>query len=257
MSLIGLRDLDHLLSRNLDEKTLLNLSHVNKYYYTLYDDKFCSDRYCEKYGIKETIDKKTYFENENALKMPKEEGLKFAVINDRADLLHLICSLNGKQAHHIFYMDWTIENDSIDCFKYLFQSSVLESFASHVGELCIIYKSSKILRYLFQYNLVKGVPQKMYRSFINGYPEFVELSIDKGVTQETVNDVVDMLTYSVDDISDWCVNYNEAFGSFARALSVEQIQSIRSLALERDRHHVIKLFTVYRSPFSEFCNYPF
>lgn len=253
MSLIGVKDLDFLLSEKLDEQSLLCLSHLNHYYYQLFSDSFFSNRYNKKYQVSLSMNKQTYFESEKVLKDESEEAINYTFSKDRVDLLKLFCAniSMSKKITNYFYMDLAVEKDAIDCFKYLFNS---KTKSSHYTKIAIQNKSNKILKYLFEQKMIENEGQVIYFACLEDSPEVIKLMLEKRgfIPDNIVEEVIYLITYSLDDVNSWYEQYNSSFAIFIRSLSFDKIKSVRNLALERNRHNIIKLVTQYTSPFSKF-----
>lgn len=255
MSLIGVKDLDFLLSENLDEESLLSLSHLNQYYYHLFDNSFFSNRYNKKYQVSLSLTKQTYFESEKVLKDESEEAINYTFSKDRVDLLKLVCSKisMSKKITNYFYMDLAVEKDAIKCFKYLLNP---KTKSLHYVKIAIKNKSNKILQFLFDEKMIEQEAQMIYYACVEDSSEIIKLIKEKigFIPDNIIEEVIYSISYTTYYVNSWCKTYNSAFAEFISNLNHEKIQKIKSLAIERNCFHVIKLVTKYTSPFSEFSN---
>ena len=258
MSFIGIKDLDLFLCNYLDDTDIFNLSHVNKYYYKLFNDQFYSNRYYKKYGkISELIprqtNKKTYYENTGALQKTSLIAVEFAIIHDRIDLLILIYYFHEKMekikplydpTRFLYHpIELAIEYDSIECFKYL-----LVALDIHFIDVSIKYKSDKILRFIcdkMKKNIFTG--RRFYYCFEYDSPMFIQLYLRKNriFEQELVDNVIYHITYPADNVLGWLTKHNSAFAMFVNRLTIAQLQDIVNMAEARDRHHVVQLIDFY------------
>ena len=168
MSLFPIKDLNFLLSEYLDDLDVLQLSHINRYYYDLYNNLFWKKRFLNRYRnlIYHIEDK--YI---NYYKEPWKEyyfhtffflnienyvvSSHCAIREDRVDLLSLILVKYKPNIHELFVssirhtnfvpLTLAVEYDSINCYKILDLNVREQDFESMIR-----FKSDKILRYVYE-----------------------------------------------------------------------------------------------------------
>lgn len=253
-SITGIKDLDIYLVDFLDDKNLSTMCCLNKYYNNILDENFFRRRYEKKYKNKSDVKniKKHYLENERYLNVKtakeKEESLMFAIYSDRYDLFSFSITLHWEKdlLNNRTLIDRIIKADSIKC--YLLTSNKKEFDMP----LAIIEKSEKIIYYLFKNIEYEDIISEVniYTSLLNDSPYLINLYIENEKDMRT-NEVIGRILWEPKFLI-FTKKYNKALHLFLSTLSRDELRRIKNLALQRDRHEVIKLFTIYTSPFSLF-----
>lgn len=256
-----LKDLNILLTTYLEGEDLLHLNQTNRYFYQLLDDKFYSKRHWEKYGglpslIRKNITRQQYYETEKYLHhSDSHQSVYFAISTDNVELLFLIYYFKTSVRLENTYIkpgnrypsELAIEKNSLECFKFLTKNKPI--YINYM-DIAISYDSEKIVEYL--YSIGNGHPDARHicSCFLFKCCKYLELC---QLDDETVETVFDLLSYSPDGLETKMIeNYNKPFSIFIRKLSTEQLGEIKNMALQRNRFQIIKLITVYTSPFSGF-----
>ena len=280
MSLL-IRDIDYLIADKLTEKEISQLSCVNKYYSNIFDDRYYTNKFNRKYGeFNKKITKKYYLTNEKYLNFTdKNKTIYSAILDDRVEILvkffpeldptsYLkIKEFNhisqGKQHLFIFKsIDLAVKKCSSKCFKYFFELRTFNNtfIIFQFIKNSIKYKSNEILEYLYIHHSDYFSSEYIYRlisySLIFDSPYLLKLYFIDFSQIDLRKFIRIFKDHKPVDISNWICkkedpNYNKTFGIFLSYLSLQQIQEVKRICLERNDFEIIKLFTHYTSPFSK------
>jgi hypothetical protein len=291
MSIFGYKDLDYLLAEILDTKSLARFSITNKYYYGLFNDKFVTKLYIQKYSsitnlVRKDITRKIYFENEKILydihqtflactepfnftlllceiKKVNSQSHDFPILHDRDDLLCLMEHFHHKNFNYtnsqksisrsVLVFD-VIEKDSVKCFEYFMQFMKLED---NFINMAVRNKRDKILTYIsnIKYNTIFTI-ERIFLSFKYNSPKLIELYLKeyKYFDSKTLREIMQLIDYSPNDISIWREKFNPAFNLFIKSLNSLQLERIKANSLVRNKFDTLKLISKYTSilnPFTE------
>jgi hypothetical protein len=253
-----IKDLNHKLSEFLSDKDLLSLTLINKYsYYHVFDEKYWKRKFNKyDYNIQFNIYNENWKKYYYLISKWLNEGdhiksINFAIHEDRSDLLKMIYIRNKYQKTQTIY-DWSgqnkdifdpmteiIEEDSVRCFDYIYDPSKYYTFLKikHV----ILIHSHKILNYLSKdikedhaHLILKNNCEKCAENLIN----------EKYTNYEFLN--------RIKNYEDIYKIYNKPFHNIIKC--IQDIDQIKSRALEENNFELIKALTKYTSQFSDFIH---
>jgi hypothetical protein len=164
MSIIGIKDIDYKISSFLKNNYIFTLSHVNTYYFKLFDEKYWKNKLVKEHRINFYNEpwKFYYFIVEKNLKDGVIESVESVINENRPDILKFIFTQNEYDKTFSTFLitsegafsapfDISIKNGSLECFKYLV-SIVNPSKHSYSYFLSssLIYKKLNITEFLLE-----------------------------------------------------------------------------------------------------------
>ncbi len=255
--MIKIKDLNHKISDYLDDRDILSLNSVNKYYYNVFDDIYWKRKFYKKFNFDIEINiynepwKFYYLLIVKWLKKHDHvSSILFAVSKDRSDLLRMIYLKNNYKSNiirgwsnikreSIDVTDEVIEEDAINCFKFIYKINNYYKFL--LISKSIMYHSHNILLYLKE-NIKKDHILLIFRNNCLKCSEIVDFK--KYANYNFINLIpVKDLIY-INSI------YNIPFHIFVK--EIKDVKKIKSKLLEYNNFEAIKAITKYTSKFSDF-----
>ena len=247
--MIGIKDLDIYLADFLSDRDVINLSWINSKCYKLYDNRFFKNRFSQKYkllsrngnyNVPENFDKKEFCEVFKHL-----THWKYAITHDKEYLLDLF------MVDYIDGLDTAVKNDSIKCFQKL--SSL---YTKYHESLAVKQNSKKIINFLNDEEMLLFQSNYVFRAITSNCFDYIFLLPSHRINNDMVHEVFYSFSYYYKDESEkWTNEYNAALDLFISRIPKKVLAEQRSILLQKNCFHVIKLLTQYTSPFGNFYNF--
>ena len=265
MSICKVKDLDVKLGEMLNDKDLLNLNCVSRYYLRILDDAFYRRRFeklverLPKYSILPEMNmcQESWKRFYNVVKFalhPDEHSRKIEMSTeeDRADILSLIFRKYQHTDNSIYDWDqkekgWvdpiqlTIDKDSAKCFSYLLQFTIgyypTSVFKKHAHKIISSQKFQELLG-------VKERINAILYSFENGCQECFHSLYEPSLQDKIIDEL-----YHINIAPFLDLNVSSSFTTFMQTISHDQLLIYKQVAINRDRFNLIKLFTIFSSYF--------
>jgi len=249
----NIKDLNHKLTEFLDDKDLISLMIVNKYYYNVFDEAYWKRRLLknfseflpEKYNIYEESWKSFYLIVSKWLNATPYFSIYFAIEKDRLDLLQVIYKKH-KTSHGLIRCGvlcmspakLAVEKDSLNCFKYICENLTVYSVYLYLNK-AIENHSHKIVEHLKGYT----TEHQILKLFQMECPKCYEILKENFHLYE--RQTIQLLYENNFTVNKLLNEHNKIFEAFAKQIPYKRLIYYKHEAMERNNYNIAKCLTKY------------